>query len=368
MWRRVRTFLRNAIISSLPKDKLPPHIVPPQQSSKLEAQLEFRNVLRELGADAVIRQDLKSQSILSSIQGKEISSLSGEQLEELARAHFHGSDGYAQDLNKAYELWSLGAEKGSEGAAYSQAVCLREGKGVVKDPERAFALLKDLAERRDYMLAHFAIGVMYSAGEGTSANDELAFQHFLQAAKLGVVPACYYVANCYASGKGVPQSDANALRFYEAGALVGDPASKCSYFILPTLGRYLLHFILLVTLAVWLNTGRGGKADKERAFRLCREAAEAGHIGAVFNLGVYYMSGQGVATDFHLAAEWFEKAAGRGVVHAAVNASKMHWEGVGVPRDLRRAESILRAFVDKSEECREMHAAIVREIEQSNKS
>ena len=228
MWRRVRAFLRSAIISALPKDRLPPHLVNPQQNSKLEAQLEFRNVLRELGADAVIKQDLKSQSILSSLRGKEIDSMTGEQLEELARAHFHGSEGYAQDLNKAYELWSLGSAKGSDGAAYSQAVCLREGKGVAKDSERAFALLKTLAEKNNYMLAHFAVGVMYSAGEGVAANDALAFQHFLQAAKLGVVPACYYVANCYASGKGVAQSDANALKFYEAGALVGDPASKCT--------------------------------------------------------------------------------------------------------------------------------------------
>ena len=119
---------------------------------------------------------------------------------------------------------------------------------------------------------------------------------------------------------------------------------------------------------MWLNLGRGGKVDKERAFQLCKEAAEAGHIGAIFNLGVYYMSGQGVATDFHLAAEWFERAADRGVVHAAVNASKMHWEGVGVPKNLSKAESILRSFVEKSDECREMHTAILRELGQTDGS
>ena len=251
MWRRVKSFLRSAIISSLPKDKLPPHIVVPQQNSKLEAQLEFRNVLRELGADAVIKKDLKSKNILSSMQGKDISTLTGDQLEELARAYFHGSDGYHQDENRAYELWSLGAEKGSEGAAYSQAVCLREGKGVAKDSERAFALLKDLAEKRNYMIAHFALGVMYSAGEGITANDEKAFQHFLHAAKLGVVPACYYVANCYASGKGVMQSDANALKFYEAGALVGDPASKCE----------VLH---VINVSTDIDTSHSGGVAKSR--------------------------------------------------------------------------------------------------------
>lgn len=126
--------------------------------------------------------------------------------------------------------------------------------------------------------------------------------------------------------------------------------------------------IPVVTLAVWLNTGRGGTVNKERAFQLCHEAAQAGHIGAVFNLGVYYMSGQGVDTDFNLAAEWFEKAASRGVVQAAVNLSKMYWEGVGVNRDLQKAVSILRGFIDKSEECQQMYAEIVKELNNEQKS
>ena len=228
MWRRVKFFLRGAIIGALPKERLPSHLVPPGQNSKLEAQLEFRNVLRELGADAVIKQDMRSQNLLASIKGKEISSMTGEELEELARAHYHGTDGYEQNFNRAYELWSHGADKGSPGAAYSMAVCLREGRGVERNSDRAFQLLLELAEQKNYMLAHFAVGVMFSAGEGTPPNEEKAFEHFFKAAKLGVVPACYYVANCYATGRGVPQSDTNALQFYEAGALVGDPSSKCN--------------------------------------------------------------------------------------------------------------------------------------------
>jgi TPR repeat protein len=119
-------------------------------------------------------------------------------------------------------------------------------------------------------------------------------------------------------------------------------------------------------LAVWLNLGRGGKVDKARAFQLCKEAADAGHIGAIFNTGVYYMSGQGVEVDLPTAAEWFEKASQRGVVHAAMNLSKMHWEGVGIPKDLVKAEMVLRGFVDSNEDCRMMRDEILKDIATQN--
>lgn len=65
---------------------------------------------------------------------------------------------------------------------------------------------------------------------------------------------------------------------------------------------------------MWLNIGKGGPADKSRAFTLCLEAAAAGHLGAMFNAGVYYLSGEGVTADASKAAQWFERSADGGVV------------------------------------------------------
>jgi TPR repeat protein len=125
------------------------------------------------------------------------------------------------------------------------------------------------------------------------------------------------------------------------------------------LNSLLYIYLCVVALSVWLNLGRGGPVDKERAFRLCTELALLGHSGAVFNLGVYYMSGQGVPADFNEAARWFERAAEIGVVHGALNLAKMYTDGVGVTRDLVKAEAVLRRFTATSEECRLMHEDVV---------
>jgi TPR repeat protein len=350
MWRRITNILaksvQNPFTSAEPTVKYT--FIDPKAQSKLNAHLEFRDVLKELGKGIDIQQNLKQGAskidINTASDDGNTDLLDGDQLDDLARAYFDGDDGRQQNFNKAFALWCQSATKGSIGGTYSMAVCLREGKGTAKDSSRSFQILSSLADDKDYMLAHYAVGVMYSTGEGCVRNDERAFQHFLSAAKQGVVLACHNVANSYASGKGVAQSDKNALIYYEAGAMVGDPASK-------------------FTLSVWLNLGKGGNVDKERAFQLCTEAANAGHIGAIFNLGVYYMSGEGVAVDFNLAAEWFEKAASKGVLHGAINGSKMYFEGVGVTKDVLKAERILRAFKDTNDDCKYLYDAITKEIE-----
>jgi TPR repeat protein len=229
MWKSIKNLFK-IIPKQTPPSPSSSVILPITAASKLQAQLEFRQVLKELGAGNHIKTSIKTNALISEYKGKDVDvdSVNGEQLEEIARAYFDGTDdGYQQNLEKAFELWSSGAAKGHVGSMYSMAACLREGKGTTKDANRAFQLLYELAHTHNYMLGHFALGVMYSAGEGTEVNDEKAFAHFLSAAQLGVVPACYYVAQSYASGKGIQQSDGNALKYYEAGALVGDPASKC---------------------------------------------------------------------------------------------------------------------------------------------
>ena len=87
-------------------------------------------------------------------------------------------------------------------------------------------------------------------------------------------PALHNLGNCYASGRGVPQSDQIALRYYEAAAETGDPFSK-------------------FTLGTWLYTGRGtGAPDRARSFQLQLEAANEGHPIAMFNIGTIYMAGE----------------------------------------------------------------------------
>ena len=94
-------------------------------------------------------------------------------------------------------------------------------------------------------------------------------------------------------GRGVPQSDGEALKWFRLAANQGLPEAQ---------------FIL----AVMLQNGRGGECDSAEAARWYRKAADRGHAAAQFALGILYESGQGVQQNPEQATVWFRKAADQG--------------------------------------------------------
>jgi len=146
-----------------------------------------------------------------------------------------------------------------------------------------------------------------------------------------VVPAIHNLANAYATGQGVEQSDPKALKMYELAVELGDPAAK-------------------FTLGIWLYKGRAVEMNKARAFQLQLEAAQAGHPVAMFNTGAAHMEGTAVQRDFQVAALWFEKAAERGLPEAAVNLVSLYRKGMGgdepgaIKKDLHKALEVFRKY------------------------
>lgn len=126
-------------------------------------------------------------------------------------------------------------------------------------------------------------------------------------------------------------------------AEVGDPAAK-------------------FTLGTWYYKGLNGvTVNKPKAFKLQLEAAQAGHVGAMFNTGAAFMEGEdaGVRQDFAKAAEWYAKAAERNFPQANVNLGNMYMVGYGVPRDVRKALEIFKRYADRDE----VNAALVVEAQ-----
>lgn len=144
------------------------------------------------------------------------------------------------------------------------------------------------------------------------------------------MPAVHNLANAYALGQGVEQSDEKAAHFYETAANCGDPAAK-------------------FTLGTWLYKGKGKPEDKKRSFQLQLEAAQAGHAVAMFNTGCAYLEGLVVDTNYKEGAEWFEKSVQIGFPEAAVNLAMLYRTGLGqgstaVPKDLDKALEVLKKF------------------------
>lgn len=77
--------------------------------------------------------------------------------------------------------------------------------------------------------------------------------------------------------------------------------------------------------------------EPEAAAAAFREAAEAGHPGAAYELALSYTRGRGVAQDPAAAARWMNVAAERGHAEAQYLTGAAYAAGDGVPQDHEKA-------------------------------
>jgi TPR repeat protein len=96
----------------------------------------------------------------------------------------------------------------------------------------------------------------------------------------------------YIKGQGVPQDDAEAVKWYRRAAEQG--VAQAQY-----------------TLGFMYSKGRAVPLDDAKALQWYRKAAEQGYAGAQLNLGVMYSNGEGVPQDYAKAHMWFHIVASR---------------------------------------------------------
>ena len=123
--------------------------------------------------------------------------------------------------------------------------------------------------------------------------------------------------------------------------------------------------------------GIGVPQDDAEAVKWFRKAAEQGDAGAQFNLGAIHANGDGVPQDDAEAAKWFRKAAEQGDADAQTNLGLRYANGVGVPEDyvrafawlnLAAAEGIKPAKKYKDTIRRDMTAAQIAEAQELSAS
>ena len=124
-----------------------------------------------------------------------------------------------------------------------------------------------------------------------SAQDDL--DTVRQAAEQGDAIAQFNLGNMYASGRGVLEDDAEAVRWYRLAAEQG-------------------HADAQFYLGVMYANGKGVLKDAAEAVRWFHLAAEQGDATAQFNLGNMYANGHGVLKDSVLAHMWSNIAGANG--------------------------------------------------------
>ena len=102
------------------------------------------------------------------------------------------------------------------------------------------------------------------------------------------------------------------------------------------------HVRASVLLGLLLMAGQGGAADRDAARPLFLYAAAAGDSTALYHLGVLFAEGStrdagGPELNAPRAVFWFRQAAIAGSVDAMSNLGNMYLSGLGTPRDLEQA-------------------------------
>ena len=120
--------------------------------------------------------------------------------------------------------------------------------------------IRRLAEQGD-VDAQFDLGFMYATGEGVPENDAEAVKWYRLAADQGHVRAKHNLGFMYATGEGVPQDDAYAVRWFRLAAEQGDARAQS-------------------LLGGMYADGRGVPQDDAEAVRWYRPWADRGYADA----------------------------------------------------------------------------------------
>jgi len=139
-----------------------------------------------------------------------------------------------------------------------------------------------------------------------------------QAALDGDARAAFIVAARFAEGKGVPQDNAAALRWYQAAAQKG---------LAPAQYR----------MGALLERGTGTRLDLEAARQWYERAADAGNVRAMHNAAVLFASGLKTKAAYEKAAHWFTEAASHNLKDSQFNIALLYERGLGVGQDLGQA-------------------------------
>jgi len=85
--------------------------------------------------------------------------------------------------------------------------------------EKAYNIMRSLAETSNHAYAQYYIGMMYLNGQGVQQNYAEAGKWFLKAAKNRVPQAHYKLGRLYFDGRGLPRDLERAYAWFRVGAM-----------------------------------------------------------------------------------------------------------------------------------------------------
>ena len=157
-------------------------------------------------------------------------------------------------------------------------------------------------------------------------NPENLVDTLLQFAEEGSPGAQLVLGGLYDTGEGVPEDDAEAVRWYRLAAEQGLAEAQ-------------------VNLGVMYDNGEGVPEDDAEAARWYRLAAEQGHPQAQLNVGLQYITGEGAPVDHVQAYAWLDLGAAGGDPNAG-NVRDSLAEAM-TPEQIAAAQAMTQELADR---------------------
>ncbi len=277
----------------------------------------------------------------------------------LAKLFFEG-DGAVKSETLSVLFWSEVAKKDVASAIYNLGTCYYNGKGVTRNPERAFELYKKSADMM-FPMAIFEVGnayekgfdgvvepdykkaieyykkgielgngdcmnnlaVMYMDGKGVRKNKKKGFDLFSEAEDISDNAMCN-LAMCYEKGCGTEQDIEQAILIYGELAIAGN---KFGFESLERLSEEIGNSWAFFELARCYDSEEYVKRDVEKAVEYYSRAAEIGYDRACYNLARLYRYGApGLEIDYEKAIKYYTFATENGNDHSNNDLAELYYE------------------------------------------
>ena len=147
----------------------------------------------------------------------------------------------------------------------------------------------------------------------TGEDEELATYWYKKAADLGFIDAMNRLADCYASGTGVPQNYSKVFYWAKKANETtpnDDPFEGNCTTDAPATAKFNLGMCYL--------NGIGTEENPAESFSLLKKSADLGHSEAMLFVGSMYLNGVGVIQNKTAAGTWFKKSADAGNTEAMI--------------------------------------------------
>ena len=226
------------------------------------------------------------------------------------------------DFASAIKLLTAEAEKGDADAANGLGEFMLAGRGGKATPAAAAKLFQQAADKGHSAAAFNLAQLLEQGAEGVPKDSEKAEFLYRNAAEAGFASAQYRMGaklEPSATRSEDKQAFKDARIWYEKAAAQKQPEA-------------------LLALVRFYDAGLGElSADAVRAANLCIQAAKAGSVIAMNEMGVRYQKGLGLANDNVAAIGWFTLAAQYHLPAANINLGHCYEQGNGLMQDYNQA-------------------------------